>query len=190
MSRTSVETHVELVTLRAVAHPLALGANTYEGRQRSARKLWKAAGREALEVERDQVARLLPGAGIAGVRRTRRVKTTRPDPLEARHPDHAGRDFTTTAPNQLWVTNLTYVVRGRLRLLIIDSYSRMIVGWRAAPTMRTETVLAAIEMAGWSRGANLTGLRCHSDAGSQYTLVALRGMSCRDRSDPLDRNRG
>jgi putative transposase len=54
---------------------------------------------------------------------------------------------------------------------IIDAYSRMIVGWRVAAHMRTTMVLDAIEMARWSRGTQLTGLRCHSDAGSQFTSL-------------------
>ncbi len=139
-----------------------------------ARKLWKAAGRAGLRVGRDQVARLMRSAGIEGVLRTKRVRTTRPDALAVRHPDLVGRDFTAVAPNQLWVTDLTYVPTWAgvaFVCFIIDAYSRMIVGWRAAPTMRTETVLDAIEMARWSRGMNLEGLRCHSDAGSQFTSI-------------------
>ncbi|MFS9669689.1 DDE-type integrase/transposase/recombinase, partial [Klebsiella pneumoniae] len=54
---------------------------------------------------------------------------------------------------------------------ITDAYSRMIVGWRVAANMRTQVVLDAIEMARFSRGTRLTGLRCHSDAGSQFTSV-------------------
>lgn len=137
-------------------------------------KLWKAAGRAGLEVGRDQVARLMRAAGIEGARRTKRVRTTLSDPLAARHPDLVGRDFTAWAPNQLWVTDLTYVPTWAgvaYVCFIIDAYSRMIVGWRAAPTMRTETVLDSIEMARWSRGANLAGLRCHSDAGSLFTSI-------------------
>jgi transposase InsO family protein len=58
-------------------------------------------------------------AGIAGVRRGKQIRTTKPDPAAARHPDLVGRDFTATAPNQLWVTDLTFVPLGRcgLRLL-------------------------------------------------------------------------
>ena len=55
--------------------------------------------------------------------------------------------------------------------LIIDVYSRMIVGWRVAAHMRTTMVLDALEMARWSRGTRLVGLRCHSDAGSQFTSI-------------------
>lgn len=54
---------------------------------------------------------------------------------------------------------------------IIDAFSRMIVGWRCASSMKTETVLDAIEMARWSRGRHLPDLRCHSDAGSQFTSI-------------------
>jgi putative transposase len=84
------------------------------------------------------------------------------------------RDFTATAPNQLWVTDLTDVptFAGIAYVcFIIDAFSRMIVGWRVASNMRTEMVLDAIEMARWSRGTQLEGLRCHSDAGSQFTSL-------------------
>jgi putative transposase len=72
-----------------------------------ARKLWKAARRAGVDVGRDQVARLMRAAGIEGVRRTKQVRTTRADPVAARHPDLVGRQFTAAAPNQLWVTDLT-----------------------------------------------------------------------------------
>lgn len=139
-----------------------------------ARKLWKAARRAGYDVGRDQVTRLMRAERIEGVRRTKRVRTTRPDPAAARHPDLVKRDFTATGPNQLRVTDLTYVptFAGIAYVcFIIDAFSRMIVGWRVASNMRTETVLDALEMARWSRGTQLTGLRCHSDAGSQFTSV-------------------
>ena len=60
---------------------------------------------------------------------------------------------------------------------IIDAYSRTIVGWRVASHMRTETVLDAIEMARWSRGKHFPGLRCHSDAGSQFTSIRMANAS-------------
>jgi putative transposase len=135
-----------------------------------ARKIWKAAQRTGHDIGRDQVARLMRIAGIEGVRRTKRIKTTRPEAGVPRHPDLVGRDFTATAPNQLWVTDLTYVPTWEgiaYVCFIIDACSRMIVGWRVASHMRTTMVLDAIEMARWSRGTTLTGLRCHSDAGSQ-----------------------
>ena len=112
--------------------------------------------------------------GIEGVKRSRRVKTTKPDPTAVRHRDLVKRMFSSTAPNQLWVTDLTFVPTWAgvaYVCFIIDAHSRTIIGWRVAPHMKTETVLDAIEMAGWSRGKHLPGLRCHSDAGSQFTSI-------------------
>jgi putative transposase len=139
-----------------------------------ARKLWKAARRAGHDVGRDQVARLMRLEGIEGVRRTKRVRTSRPEPGAPRHPDLVGRDFTAPQPNQLWVTDLTYVATWAgvaYVCFIVDAYSRSIVGWRVASHMRTSMVLDAIEMARWSRGTRLEGLRCHSDAGSQFTSL-------------------
>ena len=113
-------------------------------------------------------------AGIEGARRSKRVKTTRPDPASARHPDLVQREFTATAPNRLWVTDLTFVATWAgvaYVCFIIDAFSRMIVGWRVASHMRTEMILDAIEMARWSRGHRHADLRCHSDAGSQFTSI-------------------
>lgn len=135
-----------------------------------ARKIWKAARRAGHDIGRDQVARLMKAGGIEGVRRTKRVRTTKPDPEMPRHPDLVRRDFTATAPNQLWVTDLTFVPTWAgvaYVCFIIDAFSRTIVGWRVASHMRTTMVLDAVEMARWSRGTQLSGLRCHSDAGSQ-----------------------
>jgi putative transposase len=71
-----------------------------------AHKLWKAARRAGHDVGRDQVARLMRAAGIEGVRRGKRVRTTKPDPGAGRHPDLVKRNFTATAPNQLWVIDM------------------------------------------------------------------------------------
>ena len=139
-----------------------------------ARKLWKAAHRSDLDVGRDQVARLMRAAGIAGARRSKRIRTTRPDPAAARWPDLVKRDFTAAAPNQLWVTDLTYVPTWAgvaYVCFIIDAFSRTIVGWRVTSHMRTSMVTDAIEVARSTRGTRLTGLRCHSDAGSQFTSL-------------------
>lgn len=142
-----------------------------------ARKLWKSAGRAGIDVGRDQVARLMRAAGIEGARRSKRVRTTRPDPSTdrtARHPDLVERAFHAESPNQLWVTDLTFVATWAgvaYVCFIVDAYSRMIVGWRVASHMRTTIVLDALEMARWSRGTRLEGLRCHSDAGSQFTSL-------------------
>ncbi len=132
----------------------------------------------------------------------KRVRTTRPDLGLARHPDLVKRDFAAVGRNQLWVTDLTFVPTwpGFAYVgFIIDAYSRMIVGWRVASHMRTTMVLDAIEMARWSRGTRLAGLRCHSDAGSGKRLRHGRQLvgfpSCRRegvllartcRPDPTD----
>jgi putative transposase len=139
-----------------------------------ARKLWKAAQRAGIEIGRDQTARLMRRAQIQGVLRSKRVRTTRRDQEAGRHPDLVKRQFTATAPNQLWVTDLTFVATWAgvaYVCFIVDAFSRMIVGWRVASHMRTPMVLDAIEMARWSRGLRHPGLRCHSDAGSQFTSI-------------------
>ena len=137
-------------------------------------KLWKAAVRAGETVGRDQVARLMRELGIAGARRQKRVRTTRADDQAARHPDLVERRFVASEPNQLWVTDLTYVPTWAgvaYVCFIVDVFSRTIVGWRVAANMRTDMVLDALEMARWARGATLPGLVCHSDAGSQFTAV-------------------
>ena len=138
------------------------------------RKLWKTARRAEIDIGRDQTGRLMRLAGIEGATRSKRVKTTRPDPTSARHPDLVKREFTATAPNRLWVTDLTFVPTWAgvaYVCFIVDAFSRMIVGWRVAAHMRTDMVLDAIEMARWGRGTHHDDLRCHSDAGSQFTSI-------------------
>lgn len=139
-----------------------------------ARKLWVAARKAGYEIGRDQIARLMRQAGIRGIKRSKRVRTTRSDDSAERSPDLVDRDFTATAPNQLWVMDLTYVPTWSgvaYVCFIVDAFSRKIVGWRCAGHMRTDMVLDAIEMARWTRGTNLKGLVAHSDAGSQFTSI-------------------
>lgn len=141
-----------------------------------AHKLWKAARRAGHDIGRDQVARLMRELGIEGIsRRRKKIFTTVQDPDATRAPDLVKRNFTATAPNELWVTDLTYVpTRSGMAYVcfIVDAFSRRIVGWRVASNMRTEMVLDALEMARTSRGARrLVGLVTHSDAGSQFTSV-------------------
>jgi putative transposase len=138
------------------------------------RKLWKAARRAGIEIGRDQTARLMRKAGIRGALRSKRVRTTRQDACAGRHPDLVNRQFHARGPNELWVTDLTFVASWAgvaYVCFIIDAFSRMIVGWRVAGHMRTPMVLDAIEMARWNRGLHHSGLRCHSDAGSQFTSI-------------------
>ena len=138
------------------------------------RKLWKAARRAGIDIGRDQTARLMRAAGIQGARRSKRVRTTRRDPAAGRHPDLVRRQFRAEEPNRLWVTDLTFVATWAgvaYVCFIVDAFSRMIVGWRVAGHMRTPMVLDAIEMARWNRGLHHPDLRCHSDAGSQFTSI-------------------
>ena len=139
-----------------------------------AHKLWKAAQRAGHDIGRDQVARLMRELGIRGVKRGRKVFTTRRDDSAGRPPDLVNRHFNAERPNALWVTDLTYVPTWSgvaYVCFIVDAFSRMIVGWRVAANMRTDMVLDALEMARWARGTLLEGLVCHSDAGSQFTSV-------------------
>jgi putative transposase len=158
----------------AVMMPILLTLWVANRKLYGAHKLWKAARRAGHDIGRDQVARLMKALEIEGVRRGRRVRTTRPDQEAARHPDLVNRDFTATAPNQLWVMDLTYVATWAgiaYVCFITDAFSRHIVGWRVATHMRTNMVLDALEMARWTRGTRLEGLVTHSDAGSQFTSV-------------------
>lgn len=138
-------------------------------------KLWKAARRAGHDIGRDQTARLMRQAGMAGITRRRKVFTTRQDPDATRAADLVNRVFRAVRPDALWVTDLTYVpTRSGMAYVcfIVDAFSRRIVGWRVASNMKTEMVLDALEMARRSRGGRrLVGLIAHSDAGSQFTSV-------------------
>lgn len=158
----------------ATLTPILVGLWETNRKLYGARKLWRAARRAGLEVGRDQVVRLMKAAGIQGVRRGRRVRTTRPDAGAPRHPDLVDRRFSAPEPNRLWVADLTYVATWSgvaYACFITDAFSRMIVGWRVASHMRAEMVLDALEMARWHRGTRLEGLISHSDAGGQFTSI-------------------
>jgi putative transposase len=135
-----------------------------------ARKVWRQLGREGIAVGRDRVARLMGEQGIAGVVRGKTKRTTIPAEAEQRPADLVERNFTAPAPNRLWVADLTYVATWAgfaYVAFIIDAFSRMIVGWRVATTLRAELALDALEMAVWARRGGLEGLVHHSDRGSQ-----------------------
>jgi putative transposase len=139
-----------------------------------AAKIWRQLQREGIVVGRDRVARLMRTLGIAGAVRGKTRYTTIADPAATRALDLVQRQFTATRPNQLWVSDFTSVASwsGTVYVaFVIDVFSRLIVGWRAATSMRTELVLDALEMAVWRRASVLDGLVCHSDAGSQYTSM-------------------
>ena len=129
-----------------------------------------------LIVDKDRVARLMAELGIRGASRVRSVVTTKADATSARAPDLVKRRFVADRPNQLWVSDFTYVATWSgfvYAAFIIDVYSRMIVGWRVASTMTTDLVMDALNMAAFTRRTTMIGgVIAHSDAGSQYTSVA------------------
>jgi transposase InsO family protein len=134
-----------------------------------AKKIWKQLGREHIAVARCTVARLMGALGLRGVVRGRRVRTTVPDPVAERPRDLVQRHFHATRPNQLWVSDLTYVAtwRGFVYVaFVIDVYSRRIVGWRAASSLRSDLALDALEQALYDRDTD-ADLVHHSDRGVQ-----------------------
>jgi len=181
-------------TRDAVMVPILVALWHANYRVYGAHKLWKAARRAGHDIGRDQVARLMRRAGIEGVCRRKRLRTTRSDLSAPRPADLVQRDFTATRPNQLWVTDLTYVPTWAgvaYVCFIVDAFSRMIVGWRVASHMRTGMVLDALEMARAARGARrLVGLVAHTDAGSTIHLGALHRTPRRDRRPTIHRHRG
>lgn len=138
------------------------------------RKLWRQLRREGEAVGRDQVGRLMRALGLAGATRTRRIRTTVPAPVAQRPADLVERVFSAPAPNVLWVADLTYVwTRAGFvyTAFVVDAFSRAIVGWRTAASLRTDLALDALEMALHARGASLPDLVHHSDRGSQYLAI-------------------
>jgi transposase InsO family protein len=138
-----------------------------------ARKTWRELSRRGISVGRDRVARLMRAQGLCGVRRGRGVRTTTPEAAAERARDLVERRFAATAPNRLWVADLTYIrtYSGFCYLaFILDVFSRRIVGWQIATHMRTQLVLDALEMAVALRDPD-GRLIAHSDRGSQYTSL-------------------
>jgi transposase InsO family protein len=137
------------------------------------RKLWKQMKREEIDVARCTVARLMRDLGLRGAVHGKTIRTTIPDTSASRPPDLVDRDFTATRPNELWVADFTYVAtwRGFVYVaFVIDVFSRMIVGWRASNSPRTDLVLDALEQALFAR-AETEGVVHHSDRGSQYLSI-------------------
>src|SRR5580658_11127871 len=133
---------------------------------------------KGIRVGRKRVARLMSAAGIAGVSRRKFVTTTAKG-SDRQAPDLVDRNFTAARPNLLWVADITYIPTwaGFLYLaVVLDAYSRRIVGWSMATNLRTELVLEALNMAlGQRRPAAVIH---HSDHGSQCSWFAF-GQRCR-----------
>ncbi len=130
-------------------------------------------GREGMREARCRVRRLMRDLGLRGVVRGRAwTTTTQADPAAERPADLVQRHFTATRPNQLWVSDFTYVAtwRGFVYVaFVIDVFARRIVGWRVSSSLRTDFVLDALEQAIYARCDDTVGdLVHHSDRGSQY----------------------
>ena len=137
--------------------------------------------RRGCRAGRERVARLMREAGLAGVSRRRGSRTTRANRSHGATPDRVERQFQADAPDRLWVADITYVPTwtGFLYLaIVLDVFSRKVVGWSMASHLRTELVLAALNMA--IRRRCPERLVHHSDRGSQYTSLAF-GKRCREK---------
>lgn len=135
---------------------------------------------ESQTVSRKRVARLMQGAGLAGVSRRRQFTTTTRDRQGRQAPDLVDRDFAVSRRDQLWVADITYIPTwaGFLYLaVVLDAWSRRVVGWAMATHLRTELVLDALNMALWQRRPR--EVIHHSDQGTQYTSIAF-GQRCRE----------
>jgi putative transposase len=133
-----------------------------------------------IHVGRKRVARLMRQSGIKGASLRKYVVTTQSDPDAAKPIDLVERRFFAEAPDQLWVADMTYIPTwsGWLYLaMVMDVYSRKIVGWAMDTNMRTELILQALQMAVTQRQPS--GVIHHSDRGSQYTSYAF-GKRCQE----------
>ena len=134
---------------------------------------------DGFRVGKKRVARLMRQHGIVGVSRRRGPRTTTRKAGDPKGPDLVQREFVADRPNALWVADITYVPTGSGFLflaVVLDVFSRRIVGWAMAGHLRTDLVLAALDMAVAQRKPD--GVVHHSDHGCQYTSLAF-GARCR-----------
>ncbi|RMX21175.1 IS3 family transposase, partial [Auritidibacter ignavus] len=158
----------ELVPLIRKTHAENLGVY-------GARKIHAQLTRNGHQVARCTVERLMRAEGIRGIRRDKTIRTTITEGEEnqMRPSDLVARSFTATAPNRLWVADLTYIrtYSGWVyAAFVLDVFSRLIVGWQVSTSLRTDLALDALDMGLWARrraGQELDGLVHHSDRGVQ-----------------------
>ena len=138
-------------------------------------KVWHQMQREGFAVARCTVERLMRHLGLRGVRRGKVVRTTVGDANAPCPLDRVNRQFKAERPNQLWVSDFTYVSTWQgwqYVAFVIDVYARRIVGWRQSSSMRTDFVLDALEQALYDRRPQRDGVLIHhSDRGSQYVSI-------------------
>jgi len=143
-------------------------------------RIWQDLVGAGIRVGKKRVARLMREMGICGVSRRKRITTTRKGKQARKAPDLVERDFTVEGPNKLWIADITYVPTwsGFLYLaVVIDAFSRRVVGWAMTSHLQSELVVSALNMALWQRHPE--GVIHHSDQGSQYTSLAF-GKRCRE----------
>lgn len=157
--------------------PLIRAAWEDSRRLYGARKIWKQLRRQGVRVARCTVERLMRAEGLIGAVAARsRPRTTIPGDAASRPRDLVERDFRAPAPNQLWVTDITYVELSGggfcYAAFVTDVFSRAIVGWQVSDSLKAELALDALEMALWSRREGMSAaLVHHSDRGVQYTAI-------------------
>lgn len=138
-------------------------------------KVWQQLHRQGIVVARCTVERLMRCQGLQGVRRGKVVRTTVPNKALPCPPDRVKRQFKADRPNQLWVSDFTYVStwQGWLYVaFVVDVFARRIVGWRVSSSMQTDFVLDALEQALFDRRpGHANGLVHHSDRGVQYVSI-------------------
>jgi putative transposase len=136
------------------------------------RKMHALMRRQGWAIGRDQTGRIMRQVGVRGVKRSKRVFTTKSDPAAERPKDLVKREFTAAGPRLLWVADITYVATWQgfaYVAFVTDVFSRRIVGFNVAATLRAEILpLQALDMAAWDARDNLAGLTHHSDHGSNY----------------------
>jgi len=141
--------------------------------------------RQGITCSKNRVARLMRLHGLRAKQSKRYHSTTRRHPSRPVAPNHLDRDFSATAPNKKWVTDITYIktAEGWLYLaVVLDLFARMVVGWAMSAEMSSELTLAALKMAIRRRQPE-PGVLHHSDQGSQYTdkqyqaLLTEHGMT-------------
>lgn len=178
-SRKAVERDPSIASERARrdklhAAAIRLAFENSRGRY-GARKIWHQLRRDGHSIARCTVERLMQGIGLQGVVRGKKVITTNPDAAQTCPDDKVNRAFVADTPNQLWVSDFTYVSswQGMVYVaFVIDVFARKIVGWRVSTSMTTSFVLDALNQAICQRTpSEADKLIHHSDRGSQYLAI-------------------
>ncbi|ODT00314.1 MAG: transposase [Erythrobacter sp. SCN 62-14] len=178
-SRKAVERDPSIASKRARrdqlhAAAIRLAFENSRGRY-GARKIWHQLRRDGHSIARCTVERLMQGMGLQGVVRGKKVITTNPDAAQTCPDDKVNRAFVADTPNQLWVSDFTYVSswQGMVYVaFVVDVFARKIVGWRVSTSMTTSFVLDALNQAICQRTpSEADKLIHHSDRGSQYLAI-------------------